>query len=132
MLALKELIQRFCKELDLPVPEADAQKRILLPIGKQVSVLFSEMPGMISLHSKIIECPEKKREELFTYLMRANFLDQGTGGARIGLDADEKFLTLSLAISYEIDYRSFKECVEDFINHVIYWEDEIKQRDKES
>ena len=129
MAQLKELVQQLCKELELPPPEIDSQKRTLLSVSREVSLLLVETPDLIALQAQIAECPTRKKEELFTYLMRANFLGQGTGGARIGLDADEKFLTLSLAISYEINYRSFKERLEDFINHVIYWREEIKKRE---
>ena len=65
-------------------------------------------PG-VAMQAKICPCPEKKQEELFIFLMRANFLGQGTGGARIGLDSEEKFLTLSLGLPYEMNYQGFKE-----------------------
>ena len=130
MATLKQLMQQLCSELEMPAPEFDPQKKMLFIVNATTSVLFYELPESIGMQAKIVECPEKKREELFTYLMRANFLGQGTSGSRIGLDADEKFLTLSSAISYEINYRSFKESVEDFVNHVIYWREEII-RDRE-
>lgn len=58
--------------------------------------------------------------------MHANFLGQGTGGASIGIDQDEKSLTLSLAIPYEVKYETFKEHLEDFLNYVGYWRDQIE------
>ena len=127
MATLKQLMHQLCSELKMPAPELDSQKKMLLTLA-DISVLFYEFEEGIGMQAKIVECKEKKREELFTYLMRANFLGQGTGRARIGLDADEKFLTLSSSISYEINDRSFKESVEDFVNRVIYWREEITSK----
>jgi len=62
--------------------------------------------------------------------MKANFLGQGTGGAVIGLDAEEKFLTLSLALPYDMNYRSFKGAVEDFANYVDYWREDLIRHQK--
>jgi hypothetical protein len=79
----------------------------------------------MALHAKITLCPNTKKEDLFIYLMRANLLGQGAGGARIGLDPDEKFLTLSSGLPYEMNYQTFKETIEDFANYLIYWRDEV-------
>jgi hypothetical protein len=62
--------------------------------------------------------------------MRANLLGQGTGKCRIGLEPQEKLLTLSLGLPYEMKYPTFREKVEDFINYVIYWREEIAQFEK--
>ena len=59
--------------------------------------------------------------------MRANFLGQGTGGARIGLDPNEKFLTLSCGFPYEMKYQDFKEKIEDFANYLLCWRAEIEK-----
>jgi len=64
-------------------------------------------------------------------LMHANFLGQGTGGARIGIDAEEKVLTLSVGFPYEMNYPPFKECVEDFVNYVVYWRDDVAKFERE-
>ena len=78
------------------------------------------------MQAPITQCPEKKREELFIYLMRANLLGRGTGGARIALDSDEKTLTLLLGLPYEMNYQLFRETFEDFVNHLIFWRNEVK------
>lgn len=75
--------------------------------------------------ARVANCPTLKREDLFIYLMRANLLGQGTGGSRIGLDANEKVLTLSLGLPYEMNYKIFKERFEDFVNFILYWREEI-------
>lgn len=81
-------------------------------------------PGA-ALRAPIQEVPKAKREDLFCLLMRANLLGQGTGENRIGLDTQEKFLTLSLGLPYELNYKTFKDKLEDFINYLVYWKEEI-------
>jgi hypothetical protein len=122
---LREFIEKLCAELEIEMPKIDAQKTYPLQINPQLVVSLRDLEPGFAMQAKIEECPAKKREELFIYLMRANFLGQGTGGGRIGLDADEKFLTLSFGFSYEMNYQAFKESVEDFVNYVVYWREEI-------
>ncbi|MBU6446012.1 MAG: CesT family type III secretion system chaperone, partial [Verrucomicrobia bacterium] len=75
--------------------------------------------------------PKKKKEELFMYLMRANLLGQGTASSRIGMDPNEKFLTLSLGVPYEMNYQSFREAIEDFVNYLFYWRAKVAKFENE-
>jgi len=72
----------------------------------------------------------QKKEEAFIYLMKANLLGQGTGNQVLGLDPEEKTLTLSCIIPYDMDYREFKERIEDFVNYLDYWRLEVKNLQK--
>lgn len=121
---LQDFQEQLCKELDLRIVPGQ------LTIGECAIAVKDLNPGL-SLHARICPCPEKKREALFIYLMRANLLGQGTGGARIGLDPEEKFLTLSLGLPYEMNYQSFKETVEDFANYLLHWRGEVAKFEKE-
>ena len=87
-------------------------------------------PG-ISIQSEICPCPQKNKEDLFIWLMRANILGQGAGGCRIGLSSDEKTLTLSVGLPYEMNYQSFKTRYEDFVNYVFYFRNEIEKYERE-
>ena len=78
------------------------------------------------MQADIAICPNKRKEELFIYLMRANLLGQATGGCRIGLSQNEKVLTLSLGLPYELNYSVFKEKFEDFVNYLVYWREEMQ------
>lgn len=129
---LKEMLEKLSNEISVPMPKADAQKNYLFVINPQISIFISDLKPGFSLSAKAALCPDKKREDLFIYLMRANFLGQGTGGARLGMDADEKFLTLSHGFPYEMNYQHFKESVEDFVNYVVFWRDEIAKFEKEA
>src|SRR5271163_4516856 len=115
---LREFLEKLCKELTIgSIPKLNEQKIYPFRLGNESISLKDLDPGM-ALQARICLSPKKKKEDLFIYLMRANLLGQGTGGARIGLDADEKLLTLSLGLPYEMNYQVFKESLEDFVNYL--------------
>ncbi|MBS0626188.1 MAG: type III secretion system chaperone [Verrucomicrobia bacterium] len=129
---LQEFVDRVCSELQIePIPKPNEHKIISFNLNKNVQLKLKELNPGVSMQAVISQCPERKREELFLLLMRANFLGQGTAGARIGLDRDEKFLTLSLGLPYEMNYQSFKENLEDFVNYLVYWRDQIAKFEQE-
>jgi hypothetical protein len=128
---LERFLEQLCNELDInSLPKLNEQKIYPFRLGNELVAFKDLKPGM-SMQALICPCPEKKKEDLFIFLMRANLLGQGTGGARIGLDQDEKFLTLSLGLPYEMNYQSFKQNIEDFVNYLIYLRDEVTKFENE-
>ena len=121
---LQDYLEKLCKELAIGVPKLNEHKVFPFRLGEESIAIKDLSPG-ISLHALICEPPNKKKEELFIYLMRGNLLGQGTGGSRIGLDSNEKFLTLSLGLPYELNYQIFRETIEDFVNYLVYWREEV-------
>ncbi len=122
-----QFLKTLCEELSLPIPIPNKEKVFVFPFSDTIVAECIDLEPGVAFSAKICECPKKKREDLLIWLMRANLLGQGTGGCRIGLDKDEKVLTLSLGIPYEIDYRRFRERFEDFVNYVTYWREEIEK-----
>ncbi len=130
---LKDRIKHLTEELELEMPKGDKENRTFsMILNPQTTIEMRDLSPGFSLKAPIGPCQANKREELFIYLMRANFLGQGTGGARIGLDADEKLLTLSYGFSYEVNDQVFKESVEDFVNYLNYWKDAIATFERET
>ena len=128
---LRVFLEDLCKELAIePVPKLNELKIYPFHLGSEFIAIRDLEPGL-GLQAQICSCPGNKKEELFIFLMRANLLGQGTGGARIGLDQEEKFLTLSLALPYEMNYQVFRETIEDFANYVIYWRKEVAKFERE-
>lgn len=124
---LQNLLTQLCAELDIfPVPTKNERKIIPFTLGTADIEIRDLEPGF-SFLANICPCPAKRREELFLELMRANYLGQTTGSSRIGMSQDEKFLTLSLGMPYEMSYRTFRETVEDFINFLLYWREQIQK-----
>lgn len=128
---LRDYLAKLCKELAIEAtPKLNEQKIYPFRLGNEIIALKDLEPG-VAMQAQISLCPEKKKEDLFIFLMRANLLGQGTGGARIGIDSEEKFLTLSLGLPYEMNYQSFKETIEDFVNYLIYWREEVAKFENE-
>lgn len=124
------MLEQLTQELKIEMPK-QKQKSFFVAILPNLSILFHELESGFALHSSVAMCPIEKREERFILFMQANFLGQGTGGARIGLEADEKVLTLASGFPYEMNYPHFKESVEDFVNFVVFWRDKIAQLEQE-
>lgn len=128
---LRDYLQQLCKELAIDsMPKLNEQKIYPFRLGEETIHLKDLEPG-VAIKGQICPCPERKKEDLFIFLMRANLLGQGTGGSRIGMDSDEKFLTLSLGLPYEMNYQIFRDHIEDFVNYLIYWREEVTKFDRE-
>ena len=127
---LQEYLKKLCKEFNIELPELNGEKFYPFRFGEELILIKDLHPGA-SFYASICEVPTQKKEELFMFLMRANLLGQGTGLSRIGLDANEKFLTLSLGLPYEINYPTFRDTFEDFVNYLIYWREEVAKLEHE-
>src|SRR5580704_10451774 len=91
---LEKLLQQFIDELELPpLTPKDEKQMFHLVLSPEYTVSLKQIDPGIFLHSNISPCPAEKKEDLFIYLMKANFLGLGTGGSSIGFDSEEKFLT---------------------------------------
>lgn len=122
---LRQLITEF--KLD-PLAPLDENKMFSLKLSGFDIFLKHLDPG-IYLHAKITQLlPQYRKEEALSLLMKANFMGQGTGGGTIGLTEDESFLTLSLSLPYDMNYKEFKESLEDFVNFLDYWKIKITSK----
>jgi Tir chaperone family protein CesT len=118
---LKEHLPKLCEELKLAkVPSLDEKQFYHFKLETLDIAMRDLEPGYL-LVADIASIPEKKKEECLLQVMKANFLGQGTGGATIGLKEDETSLTLSWNLAYEMNYKTFKDTVEEFINYLDYW-----------
>jgi len=118
-------IKKISEVLEIDLPSQEKDKSYIIEITKDLEVKIFDLEPGFYFHANIIQLPNEKKEDLFIYLMRANLLGQGTNRSRIGLDMEEKFLTLSYLIDYEVNYVEFKEKLEDFTNYINYWKKEI-------
>jgi hypothetical protein len=129
---LQDFLQKLCGELAIsPVPKLNEKKFYSFRISEEIEAQLRDLDPGVSMTARIASCPSARREDLFIFLMRANLLGQGTGGARIGMEGGDKFLTLSLGLPYEMNYQTFRETLEDFINYLIYWREEVAKFEKE-
>ncbi len=130
---IEQLIQQLTEELGLPPSsKQDENGLFLLEISESMEIsIKTTSPGFL-LQAKIAPVPKQAKESSLEYYMEANFLGQGTGNSVIGIDPEEKFLTLSSAIPYDVDYKNFKEIVEAFANYLNHWQKEAKRQQKDA
>ncbi len=123
---LERLLQTLVDEMELDeMPTKDDQAAYLLKLSDSMHVSIKALDPGLFFHAPLSPLQIPKREELLIHLMKANFLGQGTGGSSIALDENEKFLTLSLVLPYDMNYKTFKDALEDFTNYVDYWREEL-------
>ncbi|MBF5059364.1 type III secretion system chaperone [Candidatus Neptunochlamydia vexilliferae] len=123
----EKLIEMVAEELKLgAIPQKNKEGFYELRVSPGSLILIRELDPGLFLSAKILPIPKaKNKEALFIHLMKANLLGQGTGGGAIGIDEKEKFFTLSLTLPFEVDYKTFHESLEDFLNYIDYWKEEI-------
>lgn len=129
---LKNLLQQLYQDLGLgAVPPPEEQKIHQLKISS-FDISMTDLDPGFYFSSNIGPLPKKKKEDFLMLLMKANFLGQGTGGGALGLKEDESSLTLSLSLPYEMNYKVFKDSLEEFANFIDYWKKELARHDKEA
>ena len=125
---LDEYTERLSKEIDLEIKK-DLDKNLYeLIINENVEVTVKDLEPGVLFFSRMTVVHKDFREELFTYIMRANLLGVGTFDSVIGMESDEKFLTLSRAMPYEVNYSTFKEALETFVNTLNVWREEVTEK----
>ncbi|MBX9922535.1 MAG: type III secretion system chaperone [Rhabdochlamydiaceae bacterium] len=130
---LEEHLKQLAEDLELPplLPK-DKSSCYYLPLANDFEITVRSLKNGCAFFSKVAAVPTQKREEAFLYFMAANLLGQGTGNQVLGIDPEEKFLTLSCIIPYDMNYKEFKEKIEDFANYLNYWRVEAEKREKDA
>jgi hypothetical protein len=122
---IERFMAQFSKELELPRDlEPKSPGVYVLPLETDLSITFTEKEGVIYFHSVVAFAPTSNQEAFFEKMLLANLFGQGTYGATLGLDEEGKNIVLQRTIDYPLDYRQFRDHVEDFINALDLWREE--------
>jgi hypothetical protein len=123
---IEAYVAQLGTELGLVIPPADESKNFKI-IFNEIGVTVRHLdPSGIYFYAPLLPLPVKDREVFLIQLMKANLMGQGTGGGVIGLKDDDSLLTLSLALPYDMNYKAFRQALEEFVNYVEYWKGQIK------
>jgi hypothetical protein len=96
-----------------------------LPIDENATVMITPTStGGFMLKCTVAQVPRQQEEQFLTRVMLGNLFGQGTRDAVLGLTPDGSKLTLSQNIEHPIEYKEFKEIVEEFCNSVDVWREE--------
>ena len=123
---LEDCIKKLKEEMELTRSlNTDVPGTYSLALDEGLSVTITSMGSGFVLTCNIIACPKHGEEEFYTLALLGDLFGQGTGGATLGLNEDGSLLTLSKGIDYNVEYKDFKDVLEDFINSVDFWRQEV-------
>lgn len=126
---LQDLVQELEKEwgLEKPLPQ-EIPGVYTIPLDEGLNFVASSLPeGGLRLSSSLAPAPQRNMEEAYQSLLLSNLFGQGTKGALLGLNDTGTLLTLSREIEYDVDLKEFSNIVEDFINTIDFWREEMLQ-----
>jgi|694.fasta_scaffold18802_8 hypothetical protein len=124
---LEKFIPNLVKELELEDNLATEVPGVyVLPFEDDLNITLSDKRNGFTLSSTLGPAKKQNEEDFFTRLMLGNLFGQGTKGAILGLSDDGNQLTLSQTIEYNIEYKEFRDILEDFVNSAEYWKSESK------
>lgn len=92
-----------------------------IPIADNLAVTITATNEGVAFSSLLAPCPKIKREPFFTHALLGNLFGQGTHGAVLGLRDEGQSVYLSHTLNSGIDYKTFRETLEDFMNSAEYW-----------
>lgn len=121
---IEKYMQELAKELELAEIESLGKNEYSIPFEDNLDVVITGLPQGFFFKSTICECPKENREGFLAHLMLGNLFGQGTHKAVLGLTEDGNMLTLFKVVEYNIDYKQFRDALEDFINSVDFWREE--------
>lgn len=124
---LERYIDTLTKELELEVSLATQVPGVYnFPLDEDISILITEKAPGFNLHCDLYATPSHQNEEFFGRLLLGNLFGQGTKGAVLALNDDGTKVILNQDVSHHVEYKEFKDILEDFVNTVDYWRMEAK------
>ena len=125
---LQSFIPRLVNDLELGNVNlsSDVPGIYSLPLEDGLFINMTDIPEGFILKCNVAPYPKVKEELFVTQAMLANLFGQGTKGAILGLNSDGTILTLTMIIDYPVDYKDFRNSLEDFINVMDFWREESK------
>lgn len=98
-----------------------------LPLDEGLSVEMTDIPAGYILKSKIAPYPKAQEDLFLTQAMLGNLFGQGTKGAILGINPEGTAITLTMVVDFPVDYKGFRESLEDFINVMDFWHEEAEK-----
>lgn len=123
---LDTYIRQLSKELEFDEPLEPSSPGVYdYALEEDLSIIISSIqPQGFSLTSVLGPYPKDKEEEFLTLMMTGNLFNKETLGATLGLDPSGTQMTLSRVIEARVDYKEFKEILEDFFHVLSCWREQ--------
>lgn len=126
MAELDTFMQQLAKDLEIEASlSTDVPGVYAFPVDEEAVVFISSIPRGFELSCSAAECLKGEEELFYKQALFANLYGKGSEGCVIGLNQEGERLTLSKTVTYTVDYREFFEIIEDFLNSVEFWRNEV-------
>lgn len=123
---LHDFIVKLQKELELKEPlVGDDESNFALALDESIINISEAAPGF-KLSCSLEELPTQQVEDFLTMMLRGNLFGQATHFAVLGLDESGNKVILQYHYPNKPTYQEFHNAVEDFINVVDFWQNQIK------
>src|ERR1700733_7350477 len=115
------MLDRFMQQLskDLEIEEnltTEVPNTYSLPLDENTRITISQTQQGISFICILGKEKKQQEEAFYTRLLLGNLFCQGTRGSGLGLSEDGNQLTLTHTLDYNVDYKEFRDTIEDFLN----------------
>jgi hypothetical protein len=122
---IEEFIPKLQQELELQGPlNREGAGAFALQLDA-TTITISDVPPGFLLAATLGELSLELVELFYVKLLRGNFMRQASYGAVLGLDETGTKIMLQLYVPRKVNFREFKERLEDFINVIDFWNAEI-------
>lgn len=124
-----KILEQLAEEFDMKESIANPDPgKYEISFKNEIKVNFFDDPDGIHLNAIIGDCPKEGVDGLLSKVLEANLFGESTNHGVIGLSRDGKMLTLSQDLDYNVAYSQFKEKIEDFLNVIELWRNELLKR----
>jgi hypothetical protein len=122
---LESFMKHFSKDMELEQPITSVVPgSYTIGLEEDLAVTIIEIPHGFSLDCTLCACPKGREEQFLTHALLGNLFGQGTKGAVLGLNLEGNEVKLTRTVDYHVEYKEFKDILEDFINSVDFWREE--------
>jgi hypothetical protein len=124
---LDTFMQQLMKEMEIEGSLATEVPGVYaIPIAESGSLFITSVPRGFTLRCQFAFIKPENEETFYTHALQANLFGEGTEGSILGIDSEGKQLILSREIDYNLEYKEFREIIEDFLNSVDFWREEAQ------
>lgn len=119
---LDGFIQQLCKELELDPPlKPQLPGMYNYPLEEDLAFTITALSPGFKLQCTLGPCPSDRNDDLYTELLEGNLFGKATFGSVLSLDEKGEKIILTRVVDYKVDYREFRDTIEDFINVIDFW-----------
>ncbi len=123
---LQEFVTKLFKELELKEPpNLGSDSGFAIALDDAVISITDSAPGF-KIYCSLNALPTQQVEDFLTIMLRGNLFGQATHFAALGLDETGNKVLMQYYFPNKPTYQEFHNAVEDFINVVDYWQNQIK------